>query len=322
MLTQTRTQEWRRQSGWRTFAALWRLGRYRFLGGGFVLYALGAALARMKGPIDVGAYGLGQAFITATQLMTHYGNDYFDRDSDKANATRTTWSGGSGVLPEGILPPKLARDVAIGFGALAVLLAALIGAAGHAATGIVALLVIAVTLSWEYSAPPLRLHSHGLGPPTAAIVVGGLTPLVGYGMQGHSWSSAVCLSVLPAVVAQFALILVLDFPDAEGDARTGKRTLVVMLGAARAIGIAVGAVALVYAILPLLLSEGVGPHLVLGVAATIPLGAWLVWTLVRGDWRGGGAKGPLAWRGVLWFAAVSLAGLAGTIFDVVRGTSQ
>jgi hypothetical protein len=92
-----------------------------------------------------------------------------------------------------------------------------------------------------------------------------------------------------------------------------------MLGATRAIGITVAAVALVYAVLPLLLAEGVGRHLVLGVGATLPLGAWLVWTLVRGDWRGGGAKGPLAWRGVLWFAAVSFAALAGTIVDLVRG---
>ena len=318
MLVAAHSGDREQKSGWRTFVALWRLGRYRFLVGGFTLYALGGALAWMRGPIDIGAYFLGQGFITATQLMTHYSNDYFDIESDRANATSTTWSGGSGVLLEGILPPRLARDVALGFGGLALLFAALICATHHTATGMVVLFVLTLALSWEYSAPPLRLHAHGLGPPTAAIVVGGLTPLAGYGVQGGLWSYAILLSVLPAVIAQFALIIVLDFPDAEGDARTGKRTLVVMLGTGPVVRIAVGAIVLVYAILPLLIKAAVARRLVLGVMATLPLGAWLVWTLLRGAWRGRGAKGPLAWRGVLWFAAVSAAALAGTMIDAAR----
>jgi 1,4-dihydroxy-2-naphthoate octaprenyltransferase len=311
-----------RPSGWRMAVALWRLGRYRFLGGGFVLYALGAALARMQRPIDIGAYVLGQSFITATQLMTHYSNDYFDLESDRANATPTTWSGGSGVLLEGIVPPRLARNVAVGFGGIALFLAALISATCRVSSGMGVVFALALVLSWEYSGPPLRLHAHGLGPATAALVVGGLTPLAGYGMQGCPWSSGVLLSVLPVVIAQFALILVLDFPDAEGDARSGKHTLVVLLGPARVVGIAACGVTLVYAILPLLIAESVGRRLVLGIAATFPVGAWLVWTLLRGAWRGGGAKGPLTWSGVLWFAAVSVAALVGTALDVAGGVGR
>ena len=270
----------------------------------------------------MGTYVIGQVFITATQLMTHYSNDYFDIESDKANATPTAWSGGSGVLLEGTLPPRLARNVALGFGALALLLAGLVGATGHATTGMAFIFALAVVLSWEYSAPPLRLHAHGLGPLTAAIVVGALTPLAGYGMQGCPWSLGVLLSVLPVVTAQFALILVLDFPDAAGDARTGKRTLVVVFGTRRVVRIAVGAVVLTYAVLPLLLAGGVGRRLVVGVATTLPLGAWLVWTLLRGAWRGNGAKGPLAWCGVLWFAVVSVGALAGTMFEIVEGIGR
>jgi len=75
-----------------TLVALWRLGRYRFLGGGFVLHALGGALARERGPIELRAYAVGQGFITATQLMTHYCNGYFDQAADAANLARTTGS--------------------------------------------------------------------------------------------------------------------------------------------------------------------------------------------------------------------------------------
>ena len=300
-------------SGWRTALALWRLGRYRFLLGGFVLYALGAAIAWARGPLDIGGYLLGQGVITATQLMTHYCNDYFDRESDAANRTRTPWSGGSGVLPAGALAPRLAHDVALGLGAIATVLLVWAALRGHAATGMAVLFVAALVLSWEYSAPPLRLHAVGLGPLTAAIVVGGLTPLAGYGMQGGPWSRVALLAVVPIAIAQFALILVLDFPDAEGDALTGKRTLVVQLGQARAVALAVGAIVLAYAILPLLVLGGLPRLIALGTLATLPLGAVLVWTLARGAWRRGGAMDPLAFRGVLWFAVVTFAELASAV---------
>lgn len=302
----------------RMLVALWRLGRYRFVAGGFLLYALGAALARARGSLDVHAYVLGQGFITAVQLMTHYGNDYFDIESDRANAVSATpWSGGSGVLLEGLVPPRLARDIALGFGALALIIAALIVTTHRTAPSMPVLFLLTLVLSWEYSAPPLRLHARGLGAPTAAIVVGGLTPLVGYGMQAGSWSHEALLSVLPIVMAQFALILVLDFPDAEGDARTGKRTLVVLWGTTRALALAVGAVVLVYAMLPLLIRANVGRHVIIFVAATLPIGAWLVCVLLWGAWRRGGAKGRLVWSGILWFAAVSTAALIGAVIDVV-----
>lgn len=306
-----------RPARWHTLVALWRLGRYRFLAGGFVLYALGAALARAVRPLSLPDYVLGQAAITATQLMTNYCNDYFDRETDAANPTPTTWSGGSRVLPEGALPASLARNVAIGLGALAAVLAAAIVARGHAAHGIGLLLFAILVLSWEYSAPPLRLHSHGLGPLTASLVVGACTPLVGYGAQGGLWSLVVLLAVVPVTIAQFGLILVLDFPDAEGDARTGKRTLVVQLGKGRAMAIAVLAVALTYLTLPLLVAAGLDGILALGVAASLPFGIALVVTLVRGEWRAG-QKRTLAWRGVLWFVAVSAFELAAVIVERAR----
>ncbi|MEO8554625.1 MAG: prenyltransferase, partial [Kofleriaceae bacterium] len=60
-----------------TLASFIRLGRPLFLGGGFILFALGAALAHLAGhAIDAIGYALGQLAVTAFQLMTHYANDY------------------------------------------------------------------------------------------------------------------------------------------------------------------------------------------------------------------------------------------------------
>ncbi len=86
----------------RLLVAFVRLGRPQFLVGGFVLYGLGAALAKAGGaPFDRALYAWGQVVVTLTQLMTHYANDYFDLEADRANLTPTRWSGGSRVLPGG-----------------------------------------------------------------------------------------------------------------------------------------------------------------------------------------------------------------------------
>src|SRR5206468_6718241 len=93
----------------RRLMAFVRLGRPQFLVGGFVLYGLGGALAVAGGAaFDPWRYGWGQLVVTATQLMTHYANDYFDLEADRANRTPTRWSGGSRVLPDGALAPEVA----------------------------------------------------------------------------------------------------------------------------------------------------------------------------------------------------------------------
>src|SRR4051794_657407 len=84
-----------------------KLSRPHFLGGGFLLYALGALIARYQGyRLDFAEYWIGQAFVTSLQLMVHYLNEYWDVETDKLNQNRTPFSGGSGLLADG----TIARD--------------------------------------------------------------------------------------------------------------------------------------------------------------------------------------------------------------------
>ena len=67
-----------------------RLGRPLFLLGGVLFYWLGAAMALFSGvSLDLRVLLLGQVVVTASQIMTHYSNDYYDLAADKANTTPT-----------------------------------------------------------------------------------------------------------------------------------------------------------------------------------------------------------------------------------------
>src|ERR1700693_3369464 len=91
-----------------------RLARPHFLLGGFLLYALGAVIARYEGyPIDYRVYWVGQLFVSSIQLMTHFLNEYWDVEADKLNTSRTPFSGGSGMLGPGGFKRETAFTAAV-----------------------------------------------------------------------------------------------------------------------------------------------------------------------------------------------------------------
>lgn len=278
-----------------------KLGRPRFLLGGLVLYSAGAVLARPLAELDVARWVLGQGAITATQLMTHYSNDYFDLEADRSNRAGTRWSGGSRVLVDGPLAPRVARDAALVFGAVALTLDAVIAALGAPSAGAVLLLML--VLSWSYSAPPLRLHPRGLGAFTAALVVGALTPIVGAVMQRAEITSGVLAAVAPLALAQLTMILILDLPDAPSDGAAGKRTLAVRYGTTLTARIAAGLVVLTYAVA--LAAFVSAPARALAMAATLPAGGAVVWELFGGRWATDASR--LTGRAVFWFGSLSVA---------------
>ena len=212
-----------------------RLGRPLFLAGGFVMHGAGVAAALYSGArLNVMALLWGQVAITATQLMVHYANDYFDLAADRANRTPTAWSGGSRVLPDGELPPRVALYTSLALAVAAAGATLVLGLSVRPAPLTLPLLGLALVLSWGYSAPPFRLHARGFGQLTATLVVAGLTPLLGFYLQAGRLASLPLLAVVPLCCLQFAMLLAVDIPDAAGDRAAGKRTLVVQIGQAQA----------------------------------------------------------------------------------------
>ncbi len=288
---------------WLTFI---RLGRPHFLAGGVLLYGLGVITALCAGTsLNLPALLWGQVAVTATQWMTHYSNEYFDLPADRMNPTPTRWAGGSRVLVEGRLSPHVALLATGALGSVA--LTAMMVVAFRTRPGPLALplLLTAFSLALGYSAPPLQLHSRGLGEATVAFVVPGLTPLVGYYLQAGRLDRLPLLMVVPLCCLQFAMLLAIEFPDAVGDALAGKRTLVVRLGGARAARLYGMVVLLAYASLPLLVRLGLPPPVALAAAWGAPLALWQVRRVLGGAW-----SAPQRWDSLALWSIVLLMGTA------------
>jgi 1,4-dihydroxy-2-naphthoate octaprenyltransferase len=288
----------------RAIRAFVKLGRPKFLVGGFVFYGLGAALAVVGGArFDASLFAWGQLIVTAAQLMTHYANDYFDLEADRANRTPTRWSGGSRVLPDVALPPGVALGAALVLGVVALGAGLALAMRASDRLLLLPLAVVMTTLAWAYSAPPLRLAARGLGELTTAVVVTLCVPLLGYYLQAgevHPRIFAACL--LPCLL-QIAMLLAIELPDAAGDAATGKRTLVVRLGALTGARLYASLTIAGFAMLPLLAQGVLPPRVAIAPLALAPIAIWQATRVARG-----GYADPARWGSVAFWSVALLAG--------------
>lgn len=275
-----------RSSPFQILVAFIALGRPLFLAGGFVMHALGVAAALYSGAeLNLTALLWGQIAITATQWMTHYANDYFDRAADRLNTTPTNWSGGSRVLLNGAVPARAAQITAVLFACMALAAALVLAFSVPSGSAALPFILLALLLAWFYSAPPLRLHSRGVGELTTAIIVPGLTPLTGYVLQTGRLDLLPILAVLPLCCLQFCMLLAIEFPDAAGDHAAQKRTLVVRLGTERSARLYALVLLAAYAMLPLLVAAGLPAFVALVILLTAPLALIQLDNLRRGAHR-------------------------------------
>ncbi len=298
------------------FLAFVRLARLKFLLGGFSGGALGTAIAAYElRSIDWLACALAQVAITGAHLMTQFANEYYDRESD-ALTTRTPYSGGSGVLVAGELSPVVALRAALACLAVSTCGILALLATGHPLATLIGIAIVA--FAWAYSAPPIRLLARGLGEVDTVLVVAVLVPLCAYAAQANALDLRAIASTLPGAVAMFVMMLCVQLPDVAADTATGKRNLVVRLGAAR-IGeiarIALGAFFIALLLAGLFGSPAIYVVLEALVSAQI---YWLARALLASIPAQTKAVRTLAERGVVFFGSVSIVGALGYGIALVR----
>lgn len=167
-------------------------------------------------------------------LMAHAGgnvvNDYHDAVSgaDDANTGRLfPFTGGSRFIQNGV---HTARQTALlGYGLLLVVVPGGLWLTWQAGPGLALIGLAGLVLCWAYSAPPLKLVSRGCG----ELVIAACWLLV---VMGADYVQRGAFDLLPVAAGLSYALLVANllfinqFPDHDGDAASGKRTLVVRLG--------------------------------------------------------------------------------------------
>ncbi len=156
--------------------------------------------------------------------MSQAVNDWYDRHVDAINEPNRP-------IPSGRIPGAWGLYIGIGWTALSLLVAALLG------QWVLISAMIGAALAWAYSAPPLRLKENGWwGNAACGFSYEGLAWITGGAvMLGGALPSdaSITLALLYSIGAH-GIMTLNDFKSIKGDSQMGVRSLPVMLGADRA----------------------------------------------------------------------------------------
>ncbi len=254
-------------------AAFLAMGRFKFLFQSLLVVGFGSSLAVHGGArFTVGWYLVTVAFAWCAHLMTHYCNEYFDLEADRANDTPTSWTGGSRVLVRGFLDPIVSLSAA--FVLLFLAIVPIVYMPGVTSRTIALLILL---LAWFYTAPPLRLNYHALGEITCASVLYALGPVLAFSLQTPRLSGMLFSCVGIVFVLQFLRCLIMNLSDIEGDLRVGKKTQAGVLtrtGVARVY--AAGQLATYAALIVAAVAGPIPPVTAAIMAVTLPVPLWVV----------------------------------------------
>jgi 1,4-dihydroxy-2-naphthoate octaprenyltransferase len=264
-------------------AAMAWMARPLFVPSGILAYGLGTAMGYWcLGSLDWGRGLAGLVVTELAHLVAHYANEYADVDTD-ALARRTWFSGGSGVLPAGLVPAAWARRTAMVLAVLALVLTAALIVAGVLPPPTAWIVGLGLAGGWFYSMPPLRLERRGLGELDTALVGGILMPLMGYTVQVGRPTLAAAVALLPIFALALMSLLGIHWADRDADAAVGKRSLAVIAGErARLLhrGLLVASYLLVLVLTGWILPIPVTVALLL----TLPVSLWAAVSFARRPW--------------------------------------
>ncbi len=193
----------------------------------FSSWFLGVAIAYGSGyEFSMLSFGYGLISMLLVSSSIHLINEYADYETD-ALTQRTSYNGGSGVLPSGLVPRSYALYSAIVTMFLGYAIQMVAISQGLHPFISLRISIIGTIGGWIYSIPP-RLAWKGLGEIWNTVLGAWLLPFYGFvQMSGVSdWS--ILVTVLPVTLFAFNNMLAVTWPDREADKKVGKYTLATM----------------------------------------------------------------------------------------------
>ena len=207
--------------------------RIRFLLASVIAVSLGLSVTWWhSGPIDIFQAALTMAGVIALHASVDLLNDYWDfKRGIDTRTKRTGMSGGTGVLPEGLLKPKSVYNA----GFLFLVAGGLIGGYFVVLHGVVigVILAFAIMSIYFYST---KIVNWGLAEVFVAVK-GTLIVMGTYYIQNSELTDVVVLSGIVVGVLSSLVLFVTSFPDHDADKEKGRRTLVILAGRQKAVSI-------------------------------------------------------------------------------------
>jgi len=248
-------------------SAWFRVIRIRFLLASVIAVSVGLAITWWHSSnVTVFDAILTMAGVLALHASVDLFNDYWDfKRGIDTTTKRTKMSGGSGVLPEGILKP---RQVYAG-GIIFLVIGTIIGVYFVITDGIIIgiILAFAVVSIYFYST---KIVNWGLAEVFVSIK-GTLIVIGTYFIQTSQINESVILGGIVVGVLSSLVLFITSFPDHDADKAKGRKTLVIGIGKKRASIIIWVFPAIVYGITISTVIAQIFPVACLIIIATFPL---------------------------------------------------
>ncbi len=207
-----------------------KLGRFKFLAGGFFLYTIGILLAILSGAsFSLDLYIFGYAIFLSAHIGMNYSNVYFDIESDKFNKP-TSISGGSKILIENPELIRICLGLFLVLMIISISLAAIFIYVYNYSIWFFLLVLFGNLLGLFYAAPPLRLSYRTLGEVANVINMGLVMPGFGYWVLKGGLDIFYFIFAIGIFFYGLVFIISVEIPDMEGDKISNKKTFVVLFG--------------------------------------------------------------------------------------------
>lgn len=232
--------------------------------------ALGAVISwNSLGVFNPALFALSLVGVVCVNAGTNLANDYFDFRSgcDSVNMDfHSPFSGGSGLLPSGVLDPKRVHMTAVAF----FVVASLIGMFLALTRGsLILVLVLAGALSGYFYTT--QLATRGIGEIIVGLNCGPFVVLGSYYVQTQTIAWEPLVASIPLSILIYEVLLINEIPDCYADAKTGKKTLVTRMGKKKAMYLYVTLMICTYATIIFAVFLSLMPTLTLVSLLTAPL---------------------------------------------------
>lgn len=232
--------------------------------------ALGAAVAwNSLGVFNPALFALSLIGVVCVNAGTNLANDYFDFRSgcDSINMDfRSPFSGGSGLLPRGVLEPRRVHIAAVTFFAVATLIGTFLALTRGS---LILILVLIGALSGYFYTT--HLATRGIGEIIVGLNCGPFIVLGSYYVQTQTIALEPLVASVALSILIFQVLLINEIPDYYADAKTGKKTLVTRIGKKKAVYLYGTLMMCTYAAVILAVSLSIMPTLTLFSLLTAPL---------------------------------------------------